>query len=289
MNKHQLSPEKYIHTRARSLPIYICFVTMDWEEYGIANVVVTRKHVNGNITAGIYLIDLFCLGIKDTFYFFNEPEEELFEKINIERSYLQEIDYNLAHNIIYAGHDFALEFDIQPHKTFSITKFILEEDNDAIPVIDIPVGDENGNPHLMIDNSYNYGPVLEKLKKHAGEGNYTFTLDDNEYDEEEEDEDEWEGDEDDRDEEDAWDEWEDEQSLDDIEPGYLDFNHISEFETDSLRDALEEHIREPLDEIIIKTELLWRRLSEEKPELIASEEQVRNTKEFGLYEDKMDQ
>ena len=149
MNKHQLSPEKYIQTRVRSLPISKCFVTTDWEEFGIANVVVTRKHVNGNITAGIYLVDLFCLGIKDTFYFFNEPEEELFEKINIERSYLQEVDYNLAHNIIYAGHDFAIEFDIQPHKTFSITKFILEEDNDAIPVIDIPVGDENGNPHLM--------------------------------------------------------------------------------------------------------------------------------------------
>jgi len=289
MNKHQLSPEKYIQTRVRSIPIYKCFVTRDWQEFGMANVVVMRKHINGNITSGIYMVDLFCLGIKDTFYFFNEPEEELFEKINIERSYLQEVDYTLAHNIIYAGRDFALEFDIQPHKNFSITKFILEEDNDAIAVLDIPAGDENGNPHLIVNSSYNYSPVLEKLKKHAGEGNYTFTLDDNDYDEEEGDEDEWENDEDDFDEEDTWDDREDEESLDDIEPGYLDFNHVSEFETDSLKDALEEHIREPLDEIIIKTELLWRRILEEKPGLIATEEYVRNTKEFRRYEDKIDQ
>src|SRR2546423_4396023 len=122
MNKQQLSPEKYIQTRARSLPIYKCFVTKDWEDYGIANVVILRRHANGNITAGIYMVDLFCLGIKDTFYFFNEPEEEIFERINIDNMYLQEASYNFAHNIIYAGYDFALGFDIQPHKNFSITK-----------------------------------------------------------------------------------------------------------------------------------------------------------------------
>jgi hypothetical protein len=294
MNKQQLSPEKYIQTRVRSLPLYKCFVTGDWEEFGMANVVVMRKHINGNVTSGLYLVDLFCLGIKDTFYFFNEPEEELFEKINIERSYLQEADYNLAHNIIYAGHDFALEFDIQPHKNFSITKFILEEDNDAIPVIDIRVGDENGNPYLVVNSSYNYGPVLEKLKKHAGEGNYTFTLAKDEYDEDEWDdeedkfgeEDEWDDEEDAFDEEDKWD---DEQFLDNIEPNFLDFNNIAEFETDLLQDALETHLREPLDEMIIKTELLWRRLSEEKPELMATEDYLRNTKEFKRYDDKIEQ
>jgi hypothetical protein len=283
MNKQQLSPEKYIQTRARSLPIYKCLVSTDWQLHGIANVVVMRKHVNGNITAGIYLVDLYCLGIKDTFYFFNKPEEEIFESINPDSLFLDETDYNFAHNIIYAGHDFALEFDIQPHKNFSITKYILEEDNEAIPVIDIPVGDEDGKPHLMVDSSYNYGPVLVKLKKHAGEGNYTFTVNDDEYGEDDDDdEDEWEDDDDD--------EWEDDDELlGEIEPGYLDFNDAAQVETDSLEKAVDQHSREPLDEMIIKTELLWRELAEEKPELLIDQDYLRETKEFQAYEDKMEQ
>src|SRR5438309_465578 len=72
--QHPLSPKKYIQTRARTLPIYKCFVNKDWRAIDIANVFVMRQHVNGHITAGVYLVDLLCLGIKDTFFFFNEEE-----------------------------------------------------------------------------------------------------------------------------------------------------------------------------------------------------------------------
>ena len=56
--------EAQIRTRARSLPIDRCFVSSDWEESKSANVIVTRKHVNGNITYGIYLVDLLLLGVQ---------------------------------------------------------------------------------------------------------------------------------------------------------------------------------------------------------------------------------
>ena len=119
-----------------------------------------RRHVNGNVTVGLYLVDLRCLGIKDTFYAFNIPQEEAEEKFVNHLFGVEEADYNLAHNLVYAGHDFALEFDIKPHKDFGITKYILEEDTDKIPVIEIPVGDENGNPSLIVAPSFNYGPAL---------------------------------------------------------------------------------------------------------------------------------
>src|SRR5688500_818301 len=127
----QLSPKKYIETKARSLPLYKCLVNKDWEESKMADVIVMRRHNNGHITAGIYLVDLLCLGIKDTFYFFNEPEQELEDRYgqNFYEVFV-EIDYSLAHNIIYAGHDFAMEYDIPPHREFAITKFILEDDTD---------------------------------------------------------------------------------------------------------------------------------------------------------------
>ena len=172
--KQQLSPEKYITTRARSLPIYKSLVTEDWEETKMATAVVIRQHVNGNFTLGIYLLDLMCLGVKDSMYRFNLTPKECDRMINAYRRPLIEADYNTVHNIIYAAHDFAADFDIAPHKSFDVCKYILEEDNDDIPLIEIEVGDENGNPNLMVDASYNYAPVLIKLEAIAGKGNYTF-------------------------------------------------------------------------------------------------------------------
>lgn len=111
------SPRKYIQTRAKSLPIYKCYASKGWEGAGLANVIVTRQHVNRKITGGMYLVDLKCLGVKDTSWFFNVSEEDFFDRFPDLEEHFMEIEYNLAHNIIYAGHDFAMEFDIAHKKT----------------------------------------------------------------------------------------------------------------------------------------------------------------------------
>lgn len=171
-----LSPKKYIETRIRNLPIYKCLVNKNWKEARIAEVIVMRKHSKGNITAGIYLVDLLCLGIKKTFFFFNESEEDVINKLSKTSDVLETIDYATAHNIIYAGHDFAMDYDIHPHKDFAITKYIIEEDNDIIPLIEIAVGDDEGKPHLMLHTPGQHSDALLKLKKSAGEGNYHYTI-----------------------------------------------------------------------------------------------------------------
>ena len=190
MASASLSPKKYIETKARTLPIYKCLINKDWKEAHEANVIVMRRHVNGNVTAGIYLVDLLCLGIKDTFYFFNEPEEESYNRFPVDvEEVFETIDYSLAHNIIYAGYDFALEFDIAPSKEFAVTKYLLQEDNDEMPLIDIAVGDSNGLPHLVVHQPGEYSSALAKLQKIAGDGNFRYTitgLTENDFDDEDE-------------------------------------------------------------------------------------------------------
>ena len=71
--QQQLSPEAYIRKKARLLPLYECLLNRNWKEEGMAEVVVSRVHTNGNITFGVYMVDLLCVGIKDTFVNFNYP------------------------------------------------------------------------------------------------------------------------------------------------------------------------------------------------------------------------
>jgi hypothetical protein len=175
-----LSPENYIRQKARTLPIFECLVNNDWEESGLANITVARQHTNGNLTLGIYLVDLKCLGIKDAFYRFNISESDYREILGKmeENMELESVSYTLAHNIVFAGIEFAEEYGLKPHKDFGVAKYILEEDSDDIELIEIECG-QNGKPLYVqgaLDNDVRARQIIAHLEKHAGPGNYQYIL-----------------------------------------------------------------------------------------------------------------
>jgi hypothetical protein len=195
-----LSPENYIRTKARSLPIYECRIDSNWKEQGLANIFVTRSHTNGNVTSCLYLVDLFCLGIKNSHYLFNVSKSEYEENFKAEEDGDREpISYVMAHNIIYAALEFAEEFGFKPHKNFSsVTRFMLEEDNDDIELIDIECG-KDGKPFFISgpdDDVLRINATFKQLERTAGVGNFEFLslAADEEYDPYSDDEDDQEED-----------------------------------------------------------------------------------------------
>jgi hypothetical protein len=172
-----LSPENYMRQRARSLPLHECFVNSDWKSAKMATLFVSRRHTNGNFSVGIYLADLFCQGVKDTGWRFNisAPEYESFVETLSEKKSMEKIPYVLAHNIIFAAHEFAGECGIDSHPDFTgTTRFILEEDSDEIELIDIECG-EDGVPVFMNSPGQSQAQALRiigKLDKTIGAGNY---------------------------------------------------------------------------------------------------------------------
>lgn len=196
-----LSPRQYFETRLRKLPIHKCLVNKGWEEGKLAMVTVIRNHVNGKVSGANFLVDLLCLGVKDVHCFFNTDEDEMTERLGEYNMHMIEIPYALAHNIVYAGLEFAAEYHIKPHADFAMAKYALEEDNDTIELIDIETG-ENGMPHLMENHPGQYADAHAKLKKHAGEGNFKISLfmhDEDEADWDDEDDDDEDGEWDDED------------------------------------------------------------------------------------------
>jgi hypothetical protein len=144
----QLSPENYIKIKARTLPIDACYINNDWIDSKMANIIILRKHTTGKFTFGIYLVDLLALGTKDTFFNFSQPIQ-IVDDILSRANFIQ-IEYNLAHNIIYGGNEFAEEHGFKIHKAFnSVTKYILEPDDDNIPLIEVEFG-KDGKPLVII-------------------------------------------------------------------------------------------------------------------------------------------
>lgn len=173
-----LSPENYIKTRVRNLPLGKCYINKDWYEMGMANIFVTREHSNGNKTIGMYLVDTYCLGVKDTHYLFNITDKE-FEEIKEQTSeQLELIDekYELIHNIIFGGIDYAEEYGFKPHKDFKLTKYILDDDEN-VELIDIEFG-LKGKPAVFVGKEKHPSNIISQLEKVVGNDNFSIIRED---------------------------------------------------------------------------------------------------------------
>jgi len=181
-NKQQhLSPENYIRTRARNLPLGTCYINDNWRDVGSAMIIVTRNHINGNITHGSFIIDLFCLGAKESNWAFNQNpldfKDFIAHQLNKNDMGFKMVatSYVRVHNIIYGAVAFAAEFGFSPHKSFELSRRLLEEDDDRVKLIDIEFGFK-GKP-LYISSPENPGEknrVLAHLDKTIGRDNFYF-------------------------------------------------------------------------------------------------------------------
>jgi hypothetical protein len=187
-NQPNTSPENYIKTRARNLPIGKCYINEGWESLGFATIVVSRNHTNGNSTFALFLVDTYCLGVKETLFSFNQYAEleELMDKLEVEEKMI-EIEYPLAHNIIYGGIEYAASFGFKPHKEFEITQYLLEEDDDRAEFMEIEFG-LNGKPAIFVGKERPPSNIIAALEQSVGKGNYTIITEEGLADEEDFDE-----------------------------------------------------------------------------------------------------
>lgn len=156
--KTNLSPKKYIKLKARTLPLGKCYVNENWKECGMANIIVTRKHPDGCLTFGFFLVDIWALGTKDCFanihYRQSTFEEQFLEAAKGDETFV-EIPYVLAHNIIYGANAFAEECGFKLHEDFKITQHILMEDTEDIPLIELEFG-KDGEPFLVDTRGFGF-------------------------------------------------------------------------------------------------------------------------------------
>jgi hypothetical protein len=169
-----LSPEQFMKQRVRSLEIGKCYISEDIEEYGEGHVVVSRKHTGGRISVAFYLVDIFCLGVKDSFYHLRLEEEELNNILEKDMD-VRVCAYEEAHNWIYGAISWAEEAGIEPDKSFAVTQYMLEEDTDEIPLIEYEYG-RDGKHFLVANDNLEASRYLPLLDENLGEGNYTFVV-----------------------------------------------------------------------------------------------------------------
>ena len=174
----QLTPKKYIMTKARKLPFGECLINDNWQEQGMASILVSRQMPSSKLIVGMYNIDVFCLGLKNTLFKFAINDKEM-KDIKMEMgertgSY-SNIDLNDVHNLIYGSIDYAEELGFEPHNDFRITEYILDPENIDNGIDNITFG-KNGKPFYIAGPNDNVNKILSVLQMNVGDDNFEYTI-----------------------------------------------------------------------------------------------------------------
>ena len=174
-----MSPKQYfLAGRPRALEIHECLINADWQIKGLATILIARKHKTGNITFASFIVDIFCLGLKDANSAFNRFEEDYNEYRdaifgnNMNDEVL--ITYDLAHNIIFGAIEYAKNLGFSPYKDWEFSQFMLEPKSSlSVEKIAVEFG-KDGKPFFISGPYDKVDSVISKLEKAVGEGNFTF-------------------------------------------------------------------------------------------------------------------
>ena len=119
------SAERIMAVAAAS-PVHECLVPARLFDLGMGSVVVSRKMPNGEIGFGVFLVDAFCLGVKDAFFSVRpQGEYESFIGQISEREGLKPVEPACAVKLIENVAAYARSLGLNPHPDYAFAKRIL--------------------------------------------------------------------------------------------------------------------------------------------------------------------
>ena len=164
---------------ALNAPVYECWMPAELFEpnRGIGTVVVSRKSSGGDILAATFLLDVFCLGIKDTFLLLMSGEDytDLVDQFRGDGP-LEAIPSSCARKLVTSAEAYARSIGLPPHKGYRWSSKIFGD----IEASDCPRSftfGSDGKP-LFVAGPYD-GPgkvkrVMRTLEKHCGRDGFHF-------------------------------------------------------------------------------------------------------------------
>lgn len=168
------------HVRqARNYPFEGCWIQKGWQDSGLAVIVIARRQPNGNIVFGNYLVDHYCLGLKNTYFnadvapgeFRNSTLPRMFENVGP----LVEVSPALAHEIIYGAIEYADRYGFKPQRDYRDSQYILDLPGEHPRSGKVEFG-KDGKPFYVSGPYDNADRIVQQLMRTAGEGNFEYLM-----------------------------------------------------------------------------------------------------------------
>ncbi|MFZ1791255.1 MAG: hypothetical protein WAT92_23210 [Saprospiraceae bacterium] len=168
---------KYIKEAGRKLAIHETLISSTLMEMGQGIVIVSRIKKNGDILMASFLVDMYCMGVKDIHMQLSTEEVYATTKdrmIGRTNQVFLSVSPNHAFNLIYGAVEFAEENGFTPIKDFATAEFILD-DVESIAYEEIEFG-KDGKPFYVSSSYGSDERNLRILEKTLGKGNFTYFI-----------------------------------------------------------------------------------------------------------------
>lgn len=161
---------------ARRMPVEGAWVQQEWQDQGFARVLIARTQPNDNIIFGEYIVDYFCIGIKDASYASNVNRETFFNEV-IPRLYSGtppiDIEASLAHEVIWGAVEYAEGLGFDPHRKFQEASRILDPAGKMPRSGSIDFGYQ-GRPLYIPAPDDNQAGIIRRLIDAVGLGSFYY-------------------------------------------------------------------------------------------------------------------
>jgi hypothetical protein len=161
-----------------ALPVAGAYVADQLFETGIGNAIICRELSNGKLAVGMFLLDVFCLGVKDAFAQTTTPfqfREQLLKMGRASRLSPQSPAY--VKKLVLGTEEWARGIGFEPHADYAPARLLLEGINDECS--EQFVFGKDGKPMYVngpFDTPVKIRHIVETLKRTCGEGGFHYVV-----------------------------------------------------------------------------------------------------------------
>ena len=165
---------------ASNAPILHCCMTAELWREGIGEVLVSRCLSNGSVAFSVFLVDVYCLGVKDAFMNIFprlQYEEKLYDKLR-SQYLLTNIKPESARKLVEGAVQYALDLGLPPHANYRTSKLIFGDISAEACTEQFRFG-KDGKPFFIAgpdDDEYRCKHILKMMESHRGPENDHFLI-----------------------------------------------------------------------------------------------------------------
>jgi hypothetical protein len=150
-----------------------------WDQ-GLGWVVLSRQLPNGSVACGVFLVDRYCLGVKNAFGKIlsrQEYDSSIFRKMHSEYA-SRDLSPAAARKLVEAAVEYARSLGLPPHPDYHVAKLIFGSIDPAECTEEFEFG-QDGKPLFVAgpyDTPERSQQILNALERSCGPGGYHYTI-----------------------------------------------------------------------------------------------------------------
>ena len=165
---------------AARAPIYKCYVAEEiFDEsigQGMGHVVVSRLS-GSQVAAGIFLVDAYCLGVKDAFAML-KPREVFDDFIATSEMRMRVVEPAYAKKLVEDSVAYARDLGFEPHPDYKLPRKILNDIDASECAVEFTFG-KDGKPFFVsgpYDSEARIRQVIDTLQRRLGSDGYHYMV-----------------------------------------------------------------------------------------------------------------